>query len=103
MTRTRGKHATSDLLAHLGAGLLPAPHTELKRQLETQLPNQPESDLRVTRKDTHTMDALWELWDVPEDDLHRSDECEDEDTPDYCPCCLHFPCCCQSVIDQGAS
>ena len=25
-----------------------------------------------------------------------------DDEPDYCPCCLHFPCCCQDVIDQGA-
>lgn len=29
------------------------------------------------------------------------DECTGEDR-DYCPCCLHDPCCCQSVIDQGA-
>lgn len=27
----------------------------------------------------------------------------DDDTPDYCPCCLSFPCDCQHAIDQGAS
>ena len=37
------------------------------------------------------------------DEVQRLLEGSDDETPDYCECCLSYPCCCQWVIDRAAS